>query len=111
MNLQKKIIISHLFGSDPALTTFLFEPTSLPRLRDNPDTLIFDSWDLNDEQRILVRAALDIWSKSGNVFLWEILDGLSHQNLTRLIFVLTRLRDFKNQTNELNSTYQEQNYE
>lgn len=108
---QKKIIISHLLGSNHALTAFIFEPTFHAQLRASPDAIIFDSWELNNEQRILIRAALDIWNESGNVFLWEILNGLSHQNLLRLILALISLRDLKTQLNGVNSRYQDQNYE
>ena len=108
---KKKIAISHLFASDHALTAFFFEPTFSANLRAHPNTLIFDSWDLNNEQRILVRAALDVWNKSGNIFLWEILDGLNHQSLSQLILALISLRDLKAQDRGLDTSIKDQNYE
>jgi hypothetical protein len=92
---QKKIIISRLLDSDHAMIAFLFEPMASANLREHPDVLASDSWELKNEQRILVRVALDIWNGSGNVFLWELLNGLSHQNLSRLIFALISYRDLE----------------
>lgn len=107
MKSQKKIIISRLFDSDHAMTAFLFEPATSTNLREHPDVLVFDSWDLKDEQRILVRAALDIWSSSGNVFLWELLNGLSDRNLSRLILALMSWRALKTQVSEFAPTHPE----
>ena len=107
LQLQKKIIISRLFDSNRAMTTFLFESATSVSLREHPDIIISDSWELSDEQRILVRAALDIWCGSGNVFLWELLNGLSHQNFSRLILALARCRDLKNQVSRFDPAYAE----
>ena len=88
MGFQKKAIISRLFDFDQRMINFLFESTALPNLRDRPGILLNDSWELTPEQQILVRAALDIFSGSGHVFLWELLNRLSEQNLSRLILAL-----------------------
>jgi hypothetical protein len=97
MNLQltqkQKSVIFHLFDSEVRLKDFLFEPFGPPRLREKPEILLEDCWELPQEQQILVRAALDIWNGSGNVFLWELLRGLNEKNFGRLIFVLHRLRN------------------
>lgn len=92
---QKKIIISHLLASDEAMTSFLFEPPTSTSLRAHPNVLAYDSWELNDEQQLLVRAALDIWSGNGNVFLWELLSKLNRKSLSRLIEALEYWRDLK----------------
>ena len=109
LQLQKKIIISRLFDSNRAMTTFLFESSSSVSLREHPDIIVSDSWELNDEQRILMRAALDIWCSKGNVFLCELLNGLSDQNLSRLIQALTSWRDLKNQVSRFGPAYAEAN--
>lgn len=62
-----------------------------------------DSWDLSLEQRILVRAALDIWGGQGDVLLWEILSELSHKNFSQLISALMLYRHFKVQSFSLDS--------
>ena len=103
MELQKRIIISRLLGSDKALTAFLFDPDTSLRLRADPDMLAFDSWELRPEQQILVRAALDIWDAKGNVFFWELLKGLDGIHLTRLIHSLESWRDLKSECNQTNS--------
>lgn len=93
LKLQKKLIISHLLGSDPALMGLLFDPIDSTCLRDKPDALIFDAWELNAEQRILVLTAPDIWGAKGNVFVWELLKGLNDYNLSRFIGCLQKWRD------------------
>lgn|GEM_PF-3056725 len=95
MRIRKKAIIFHLLGSSPEVAKFLFATPAGEQLRDEPDALLFDSWELETEQRLLVGAALDIWSSKGNVFLWELLQGLSSQNLSRLIRALECWRDSK----------------
>ncbi len=109
MKSQKKIIISRLLDSDRAMTAFLFDPPTSQNLREHPDVLVSDSWELTGEQRILVRAALDIWSSSGNVFLWELLNGLTHQNLSRVILALVSWRELKTLNLEFAPTLAELN--
>lgn len=92
INLQKKAIISHLLGFDQRLMTHLFDPCLPHVLRENPAVILEDSWELPLEEQMLVRAALDIWSDSGNVFLWELLK-LSPQNLSRLLVALNNCID------------------
>src|SRR4051812_1069930 len=78
VQVQKKQIIFRLLGSDLALMRCLFDtdtPYSL-RLRDSPEIIFSDAWELNEERRTLVLAALDIWDNYGNVFLWDLLNGL-----------------------------------
>lgn len=103
MKFQKKIIISRLLGSDHAMTTFLFESPTSTNLREHPYVLASESWELKDEERILVGAALDIWCGRGNVFLWELLNELNHQNLSRLIIALIHWRNLKTNVNEFSS--------
>lgn len=99
LKFQKKIIISRLLDSDHAMTTFLFESPTSVNLREHPYVLTAESWELKDEERILVGAALDIWCGRGNVFLWELLSELSPQNFSRLILALIHWRNLKIQVN------------
>ena len=103
MSFQKKAIISRLFAFDQRLTDFLFEPLALPCLRERPEVLLDDSWELKPEQQILVRAGLDIWSGGGQVFLSELLNGLSEQNLSRLIIAMVEYRGLERPINNLTS--------
>ncbi len=77
---------------------FLFESTARPSLRERSEILLYESWELRSEQKIQVMAALDIWNGSGNVFLWQLLNGISEQNLVRVIFALTEWRRLKSST-------------
>ena len=97
---QKKEIISRLYDFDQRMTNFLFEPLPLPCLRESPEILLHDSWELTHEEQILVRAGLDIWNCSGQVFLWELLNGLSELNLSRLIIALAEYRELKRPINK-----------
>ena len=65
------------------------------QLRELPEELLADSWELDGEQRILVGAALDIWDDSGHVFLSELLNDLNEQNFRRLIFAANEYRALK----------------
>lgn len=94
ISFQKKEIISHLLAFDQRTMDFLFDPDSSPPcLRELSGVLLDDSWELKSEQQILVRAALDIWSGSGNAFLWELINGLCKQNFYRLSVALVKYRE------------------
>lgn len=100
ISFQKKEIISRLLAYDQSTIDFLFEPTAAPCLREQPEILLEDSWELKSEQQILVRAALDIWSGSGNSFLWELINGLSENNLARLSIALFDCRELRRKNDE-----------
>lgn len=74
------------------MLAFLFDPVTSLELRENPDVLIFDSWEFDPEKQVLIRAALDIWNASGNVFLWEALTKLGDKNLSRFIQAIETVR-------------------
>ncbi len=65
--------ITMLVGNDQRLLTFLFD-TDSPRLRKRAGILKEESWQLNESEQLLVRAALDIWSGSGHLQFWEMLE-------------------------------------
>lgn len=88
---RKKLIISHLFGFDQKITDFLFESSPIPQLRERPQILLNDSWDLPVEQRILIQAALDLWNGSGQLFLSELLK-LDKTRFCRLMQALKQIR-------------------
>lgn len=92
-----KRIISLLLGSDRALASHLFDSAADLKLRDTPQEIINDAWELGHERRILLLAALDFHSGQGNVFLSELLE-LNHQNLSRLIAALIAWRDLRGAT-------------
>ena len=103
MKIQKKIIISRLFDFDQRKTAFLFDPIDSVQLREQPENILYDSWELCSEQQILVRAALDIWSRSGNLFLSELLDGLSHENTAKVISAIEYCKNIESNNAVLKS--------
>ena len=62
-----------LLGNDPRLLAFLLDPNS-PRLRRRAGILQEDAWNLSDGEQLMVRAALDLWSGSGHLQLWEMIE-------------------------------------
>lgn len=81
-NFRKRMAISRLFAFDPGLEAYLFDSSNL---RSRPEVLMDDAWELSVEQRILLRAALDIWNGRGNVFLWELLNQMNGERIACLI--------------------------
>ncbi|PWU15345.1 MAG: hypothetical protein C5B49_11955 [Bdellovibrio sp.] len=68
--------IAILFRRDLRLLTFLFDPKS-PRLKRRAGILREESWRLSEDEQLFVRVALDIWSGSGHVQLWEMTESWS----------------------------------
>lgn len=103
MKSQKKIIISRLFGFDQRMTAFFFDPIDSDQLRERPEQILYDSWEFGSEKQILIRAALDIWSSSGNLFLWELLDGLSQESTEKVISALANCKRIETKSGIQNS--------
>ena len=104
---QKKMIISRLLDFDPSMMAFLFDPIDSLKLRADPELILFESWELIPEKQIMLRAALDVWSNSGNLFLWEISNGLGQENIHRIYSAVAKCKslqdkksDFLGLTNE-----------
>ena len=93
--MQKKIIISHLFDFDQRMIAFLFDPIDSLTLRPQPEVILFDSWEFYQEKKILIRAALDIWSCSGNLFLWELFIHLSQENIFKIYLALVNCKNLE----------------
>jgi len=89
--LEMRTLISRLLDSDPGITTFLFESPRQTELRDSPARLLENTWELENEDRVLVRAALDLWNGSGQVFLSEALT-LNEPAFSRLLTALRQTR-------------------
>jgi len=66
-------IISKLLDHNEQLLGFIFEATQ-PKLRKRAGVLKEDSWKFNNDEALLVRVALDFWSGSGHVQLWELIE-------------------------------------
>ncbi len=79
-----------LLGNDPRLLAFLLDPES-PRLRKRAGILKEDSWKFSHGDQLLIHAALDLWSGSGHLQLWEMIEaweGANWENFIRAIQAL-----------------------
>jgi hypothetical protein len=85
-------VISKLLDDNEQLLTFLFEST-LPKLRKRAGVLKEDSWKFTGEEALLIRVALDIWSGSGHVQLWELIEGWRPEDWRRFILLIMELGD------------------
>ena len=86
------------------MIAFFFDPIHSLNLRARPEVILFDSWEFDREKQILIRAALDIWSSSGNLFLWELLNGLSQENITKIYLALVNCKNLQANNTIVNST-------
>ncbi len=92
-------VIRILVGDDPRLLQFLFDPIQ-PRLRRRAGILKEDSWNFSHGEQGIIRAALDIWSGSGHLLLWEMLETWDHVNWIRFLNALIALKGFSGQVAE-----------
>lgn len=65
--------IATIFERDERLMSFFFEKER-PRMRMRAGLLREEAWRLSEEEQLLIRVALDIWSGSGHVQIWELLE-------------------------------------
>jgi hypothetical protein len=87
-------VIFRLLDSDEHLVDFLFDQGT-PRLRKRAGILKEDAWCFSDGEQILIRAALEFWSGSGHVYLWELLEGLDNENLKRVLKAIAEVREIR----------------
>lgn len=55
--------------------------------------LLIEAKDLNKEDRLLTRIAIDIWNGKGSVWLTEVLDDMDDENFIRFIKALLQYRE------------------
>jgi len=79
-----------LFRTHPNLLEFFFERTK-PRLRKLPEILIQEAQSFSSAEYILVRVALDLWSGSGEVKMWEVYETLDGSNFGNFVSCLQHL--------------------
>lgn len=82
--------ISVLVGADEKLIEFLFDPIR-PRLRKRAGILRDDSWSFTEEEQLALRVALDLWSGSGHVQLWELIEAWSGEHWQRFSMAMSVL--------------------
>jgi len=68
-----KDAIDSFFGGEHLLKEFLFDKNYI-RLRKRPSILKEDAWSLDEIEQEKIKAALDIWSGSGHLFLFQMLE-------------------------------------
>lgn len=72
-----------IFAGHSKLLQFLFD-NEAARLREAPEFLLASAREFSSGEQILVRIGLDLWSGSGDVKLWhiiELLDDVTYENV------------------------------
>jgi hypothetical protein len=87
--------IGILLNQDEELWHYLFHRKIPHRLRDEQEIFGKQFKSLSSEERVLVRASLDIWDSTGDLPLWECLWGLDYIVLIRLIRSICHLREIQ----------------
>ena len=76
--------IRRVFSNHEHLLKGFFEETQA-RLSLSPDIMIEQTTGYSDGEIVLIKVALDIWSGSGNVFVWQILETLDKQTFMHVV--------------------------
>ncbi len=71
-----------LLGHNERLLEFIFEPGD-KRLRQRAGILKEDFWNFEEHEQLLIRVALDLWSGSGHVQLWEMTEAWDRNDWQR----------------------------
>lgn len=89
-------VITILLGHNQNLLNFIFD-SKAPKIRKRAGILNEDSWNLSNSDQVLIRAALDIWSGSGHVQLWELIENWDKKNWINCINALCELNGIGSQ--------------
>lgn len=84
-------VLNLIFQNHPQLLGFLFEGEHA-RLRGVPEELLVEACAFSTGERILVRVALDLWSGTGHVHLWDMVERLDDENYHHVLAGLRHLR-------------------
>lgn len=82
--------ISNLVNHNQTLLGFLFDAEK-PRLRKRAGIIRDDSWSFSEEEQLSIRVALDLWSGSGHVQLWEMIELWDKEDWDLFIAVVSEL--------------------
>lgn len=63
-----------LLDGNKELLDYIFEPGGR-RLRHRAGILKEDAWRFEEHEQLLIRVALDLWSGSGHVQIWELMEA------------------------------------
>ena len=83
-----------IFAGHSKLLQFLFDNESA-RLREEPEFLLAWARGFSSGEQILVRIGLDLWSGSGDVKLWHIIESLDDVTYVNLLLGLRHLRHLR----------------
>jgi hypothetical protein len=83
--------ISLLLGYDKRLIEFVFD-SERPKIRKRAGILREDSFFFSHGEQLLIRAALDFWSGSGQLALWEMLETWDGETWIRFIQAVKEYR-------------------
>ncbi len=83
--------IQLVFHKHPSLIDFMFEKNR-KRLSDFPENLLKKAIAYSSGEYILIQVALDLWSGSGNVNLYDLLTTLDKENFKNVLNALILLR-------------------
>jgi len=86
-----------LVGSEPRLLEFLFDPMEF-RIRRRAGILRDEAWEFSDAEQLQIRVALDIWSGSGHVQLWELFEGWEASEWAKFIRAMGELKNLPSGT-------------
>jgi hypothetical protein len=76
--------ICKVFAKHMYLLEGFFEETQV-RLSSTPEIMIERAAGYSHGEIVLIKVALDMWSGSGNVFVWQILETLDQQTFLSVI--------------------------
>lgn len=86
--------ISLVFHNHSYLLDFFFDPKE-PRISHEPMEMLRLSRGFSSGEQILIRVALDIWSGSGNTKVWNLLESLDEESLSKVLKALAVFRGIK----------------
>ena len=87
-----------LLNNDEDLWHYLFHHNPPIRLREEKELFGQSFKLLSSEEGVLVRASLDLWNSTGDLYLWEFLWDLDYLSFIRLIRAMCHLRELQLET-------------
>lgn len=84
--------ISVLTDHRRELLEFLLDPAQ-PRLRKRPGILRDDSWQFEDDEILVIQAALDLFSGAGHLAFWECLETWDVKNWIRFFVAVATVKN------------------
>lgn len=75
---------SRVFFRHPYLLNDFFEEEQ-PRIKRRPEKMLIWAQGFSSGETVLIKIALDIWSGSGNTYVWELLESLDKENFFHVL--------------------------